>query len=341
MVTRNLYTKILPADKKISNRAEWIDMIRGVAMILVVYAHLCHSQTFLKSIISTTRMPLFFFISGFFMYSIEYNSQLIWRRTKNRVIKQLCPTIIFFLLFVAIFYHFDVIGGGYDEFKVGYWFTYVSVLYFFTLIPILYLFTKNRVKSHVRILAFTLLILISVVCQSYVASHTSFYSTGLSNLLSFEHYISYLRFIFLGCIFRILWNKYNTKLLKWPYFIISAISFVLSLYIGGYLILLTPVAGIYILLFTFYNLSRSFPNHVILRALAFIGSLTLEIYLIHYFVLAYFETPAILRFIKSTYNTIWEFPIVTLNSLIIILCCIIIVWVLRWSKIYSLLFWKK
>lgn len=82
---------------KNSNRELWIDVLRGITMLLVIYSHICGVNSNYNSVFITTRMPLFFFISGFFMYSVEYNFSLVLRRLKNRILKQLFPTIVFFV----------------------------------------------------------------------------------------------------------------------------------------------------------------------------------------------------------------------------------------------------
>lgn len=55
------------------NRIEYIDQLKGVAMLMVVFDHLMHfsfgvSDSALEVIIRTFYLPLFFFISGFFCY---------------------------------------------------------------------------------------------------------------------------------------------------------------------------------------------------------------------------------------------------------------------------------
>ncbi|MBD5230778.1 MAG: acyltransferase [Bacteroidales bacterium] len=339
MLTTSRANQILRVKTK-SNRAEWIDIVRGVTMLLVVYSHVCSSSSSLNSIFLTTRMPLFFFISGFFMYSVEYNAQLIWRRTKNRICKQLYPTIIIFSIFIIAFYNHDF-SYIFHEYKIGYWFTYVSVLYFFTLVPILYLFTKYKIRSKVRIIVFVFLMVSTLILHHLIVQHTSFLTSKLSGLLSFDHYISYFRYLICGCVFRIFWNKYNAQLMNWVGFIVCAAYFIVSICVGGILSLFTAFAGIYVMLFTFYKLSNYFFKHITFRAFSFVGSMTLEIYLLHYFLLSFKEIPGIRHLINSTTNTLWEFPVVATASILIILFCLLIVWLLRSIKIYPLLFGKN
>ena len=58
-----------------ANRLHYIDFLRGITMILVIYSHVNYKlfanypESIINNIFITFRMPLFFFISGFFLYS--------------------------------------------------------------------------------------------------------------------------------------------------------------------------------------------------------------------------------------------------------------------------------
>lgn len=326
--------------KAAKNREVWIDVIRGVTMLLVIYSHVCRAQlTNLNSIFITTRMPLFFFISGFFMYSAEYGSPLLVRRLKSRLIKQLYPTLIFFTLFV-IFCCNGRYKLIYNEGKAGYWFTYVSVLYFFTLAPVLYLFSRYKLSSARR-----LLILLSIACISYIVQligeHLDIYGYQLSRLLSFRHYILYLRLLILGSVFRILWNKYHSDLIKWPCFLLSVIGFIICYNSPDLLFPITKYFGIYSMLFIFYKMSAKWFDSKMFRGLGFIGSMTLEIYLLHYFVLKFARNFEIYNYVTAMVkDTFLEFPVILLFSVIIAVVCIMFTKILRRLHIHKYLFGK-
>lgn len=333
-----------PEAKVINNpksREVWIDILRGITMLLVVYSHLVSSNSSLNSVFMTTRMPLFFFISGFFIYSLDYDFQLLWKRLKNRLTKQLYPTVILFSLFVIVFENCNFLMV-YDDYKAGYWFTYVSVLYFLTLSPLLLLFSTLKLNDWGRILVFSAIILISIITHS-VASHANIFASDLSHLLSFEHYISFLRYITCGCIFRILWNKYNNQLMSWILFTLSLAGFIICLRgHNSYISILTGFFGIYIMLFTIYNLTRKInANNRIVIWLSFVGSMTLEIYLIHYFILSTIHQFDFMESLKlHIVNTSWEFPIYICLSIVVAVMCLLIVKLLRHLKIYKYLFAK-
>ena len=112
------------------NRIGYIDALRGLAMILVVYFHIAaygfgSYELGYNDIIERFRMPTFFFISGW----LFYKAGRIWhRRTITDIIRkkfmvQIVPTAVFMLLYLTIFNLLDISSFGSD--KKGYWFTFV------------------------------------------------------------------------------------------------------------------------------------------------------------------------------------------------------------------------
>lgn len=67
-------SELVQMDNKPSERIGVFDSIRGFSIFLVVFGHVLMSfnlggySSFLGSVITTFRMPLFFFVSGFFAY---------------------------------------------------------------------------------------------------------------------------------------------------------------------------------------------------------------------------------------------------------------------------------
>lgn len=46
-------------------RVEWIDIAKGIGILLVLIGHVCDKHTFLWNFITLFHMPLFFIISGY------------------------------------------------------------------------------------------------------------------------------------------------------------------------------------------------------------------------------------------------------------------------------------
>jgi len=119
-------------------RSTYIDVLRGMLMILVVMGHVDNILFWpgydlaFDDVLQEVRMPLFFFISGFLAYSSDYTRQLFTNRTYNRVLCQLYPTVIFFIAY-CLYTGVPIKSGIKDPHKDGYWFTYVVFVHFYIL----------------------------------------------------------------------------------------------------------------------------------------------------------------------------------------------------------------
>ena len=69
-----LYKKMLPKQLLDQTRKEWIDSLRAVAMVLVVYGHCVRGWTDYFIFTSPVKMPLFFIISGYLFKLREGNT---------------------------------------------------------------------------------------------------------------------------------------------------------------------------------------------------------------------------------------------------------------------------
>lgn len=89
------------------NRIEWIDMTKGLVMILTVYMHSGLSNIpYVGEWVNAFFMPLFFFVSGILLKPEKYTiSQFLKRRWKTLY----RPYLIFSLVMIALSYTF--VGG--------------------------------------------------------------------------------------------------------------------------------------------------------------------------------------------------------------------------------------
>ena len=92
-------------------RLGWLDALRGFTMILVVMNHVALKSFGMQIRWSAAlqffllfRMPLFFFISGFLAYKASrvWNVRTLGELSLKKMRVQLIPTIVFFLLFLAM-----------------------------------------------------------------------------------------------------------------------------------------------------------------------------------------------------------------------------------------------
>lgn len=287
------------------NRIGYIDALRGLAMILVVYFHIAaygfgSYELGYNDIIELFRMPTFFFISGWLFYKAGriWNRQAITDMIRKKFMVQIVPTVVFLLLYLTMFNLLDISSFGSD--KKGYWFTFVLFEYF--VIYILAEALLNRLDSsngEMRVLA---LMLILSIGAFYYAKYYTRYAVELGawkDILGFFSFVKirHIIFFWMGTFvrrhfdqfIRLTNNRYVTALLIALFTAIIVWPVVLS--INGLEYIAYLIAGVSgtIICFTFFRIhERHFSQETWYgRGLQLIGRRTLDIYLIHYFVLPY------------------------------------------------------
>ena len=96
----------LLASKQASKQAriEWIDIAKGIGILLVLIAHAIDTMTYVWNMITLFHMPLFYIISGYC-----YKKKERWLEYfKNKIIKLYVPYIII----VFLFYTAELIGSS-------------------------------------------------------------------------------------------------------------------------------------------------------------------------------------------------------------------------------------
>ena len=287
------------------NRIGYIDALRGLAMILVVYFHIAaygfgSYELGYNDIIERFRMPMFFFISGWLFYKAGriWNRQAITGMIRKKFMVQVVPTAVFMLLYMMMFNLLDISSFGSD--KKGYWFTFVLFEYFVIyILDEALLNRQDSTKGEIRVLAFILFL--SVGAFYYAKCYTR-YAVELGawkDILGFFSFVKirHIIFFWLGTFVRrhfeqfiqLTNNRYVTALLIALF--TAIIVWPAVLYINGVEYIAYLVAGVSgtIICFTFF---RIYERHFSLetwygRGLQLIGRKTLDIYLIHYFVLPY------------------------------------------------------
>lgn len=328
-------------------------MLRGITMLLVIYSHICYKlfesypESHINNIFVTFRMPLFFFVSGFFMYSDRVNYDLYCKRLINRLVMQLYPTLIWLAVFCAIssVYYINALSS---PFKEGYWFTFVSVEMYILIGSVIFGLNELSLNKSTRTKILLCIAIVSaILCVIFRKS--TFSESFIFEMLSVDPLTHFTPYLCLGCIFKIFYNDFLGKYLLRRYLIAAIIVFVLSILFPQYSLytLLPAISGIYILHYVCYKLysicGRSKLLKKVVESLAYIGTLTLEIYLLHYIIIHYIKIiwPELILIGKKACNTLIEFPLYLSISIIIAAICITLVEFLKFCKIYALFFPKK
>lgn len=276
------------------------DAMRGFAMCLVVLGHvmmfglgIASYHNVLYSIIATIHLPIFFFISGYFVYKInrQWSTGLLAKEIFRKARFLLPPTICFFFIW-CIFNDWEPIKTFPLEGFGKYWFTVAL----FEIFVIYFVCCWLGEKTTERI-GLLVLIIISLLCIIAVPVFRNIH--GIWTALSLDEMSKYFQFFVLGVICRKFQGTFNI-LLKSPIFraamifgyFVGMICFFLpppttTLLSAVYWInhdLLIRYFGLFIIFLCFIDNSewcrgKSIPN----RFLQMCGKRSLDIYMIHYF----------------------------------------------------------
>ena len=116
----------------VMKRLEYMDCLRGMVMLMVVFCHTCGEFSlgcknvfWLSDIFGILMLPGFFFVSGWFTH-IGISGGAILKRLET----MLLPTVAMFLIYVFLYWgNMDELGYcALGEYKFGYWFTFALFL---------------------------------------------------------------------------------------------------------------------------------------------------------------------------------------------------------------------
>lgn len=332
-------------------RLDFIDGLRGVTMILVVYWHVLvmslNVTTYTAMTLQLFRMPLFFFISGFFAYSFAFDRSKLKKRLSNRWHRQLLPTAFIFIGFILFettyvgnhdgaaeflgsFFN-SAIKNATSEFKSGYWFTFVLVEVFCIFALINYLLSSLKVSRGRQGVVFLLLAAIFGMAEwgfsQAVTPKSPEALRSVCELFSLTHLMKYQVFFYLGaaarCYDRQIWRLLSRRAVGIG---VALLTFAVFWYTPRFRVPLgvfygAACTGILFSITLFLYLRRFFNgHHAIGRLLKYIGKNTLPIYLFHYFIIRMMrdlDLPWLTAGIKAG---AWaEIPIVALISIGIVL----------------------
>ena len=317
-------------------RIEYIDAMRGFTMILVVFAHICHfcfgdSRMGYNAVLILFRLPCFFMISGWLFESVAMRP--FKEVAKHKAMVQLLPTFIFLLLLAPPPEFFHQLG----TLKGGYWFTFALFEYF-----ILYMVIIRISRKWSFLLAIAITIGTFIYARYFDSIHNSIdgYQLWIEKSLGFFSVTTWRLFIFfyLGA-----WIKRNfDNFIRWTskpvviafitivFFLIASTShhdnllFEMFRFYGG------GVTGM-VMVFTFFRLSDLWLKKLhISKPLQYVGTRTLDIYLLHYFFLPRFLMSYTAQ-LKAYDSRFFEFLVILAVSLVVLMLSLVASYVIRLS----------
>ena len=309
---------------KYGTRIEYIDALRGFAMLMVIF---CHCTLFalemeenagcVVSIFSVVMLPLFFYISGLFALPHLRFSQI-----KNRGLYILLPTLIMYLLYQRV--HFGIYSHAIEylgeEYKCGYWFTLVLVT-----INLMHFIVSKIVRKEVLVLpALILLCIALLILKQWDWSHNgAFLCRWFSLRLLAEH----LPYYIIGMACKRYWEWFHRIIRNERVMALIFITFILLFNLdrgGMYKAMVIGILGsILAYRICFANQQLLSSATFIGRQLTIIGRYTLPIYLVHYFFFLGINMSEIGTWLAST----------THHWLLTTLTCVILTIVITYSSI--------
>ena len=329
-------------------RIEYIDAMRGFTMILVVYSHVCHfclGDRWMgwNDVFFLFRLPCFFFISGWLFEphrgtvpcvssSADYTGTVpsVMSVIKHKFMVQIVPTVIFLLLLAPPPLFFSKLGAT----KGGYWFTFALFEFF-----LLYLFSERYLIRWGG--AFALIISIAAFCYD-IYYNRYFKDMGLmTQALGFLSFITWRYYLFFFIGTRV--KRYYETFVEWTnkrwVMLLVVFGFVTIAWLspsdqGVMAYLFFAVGGILgmTMIFTIfryiYTTLYFLPLTSYLSPLKYIGTRTLDIYLLHYFLLPRF----LLKYSETlqTYDSQWlDFIVAMTISMLVVAGCLLVSYVIR------------
>lgn len=347
------------SERQPTKRIEYIDALRGLTMILVVFAHVeltsfeLNTPTFINSLFMSFRMPLFFFISGFIGYkaSIRWDWPTWWQMSKKKILVQLIPTFIFGIIYTYTYFNTNLSTFVTHNGKLGYWFT-IALLEIFLIVYTtnVCVYNTNAHTNRKRMLI-ALILLSGLLFAAKIVLKINPALNYLGNVLTLHHSFNYFQYFAFGYIcsmykdnfLKLLQNRYITTA---SIVLFSILFYIKRDYIGEhissamdawkmldiFLEMLIGYFGILVVYNTFKTHQGAFSmNKRVGKAMQFIGKRTLDIYLLHYFFLPHI--PQIGNLIIERNNVVIELTIGLMISLIVIGLCLTTSCILRTSPI--------
>lgn len=277
------------------------------------------------------RLPCFFMLSGWLFEPVCCRPfrQIV----RKKFMVQIVPTFIFLLLLAPPPEFFHQLG----TLKGGYWFTFVLFEFF-----ILYMVIVRMGRTWTPILVFAITIASFVYARYYdsLRSSAEGYQLLIIDMLGFLSVTCWRLFIFfyIGAWMR----RYFDTFIRWTnkpvvillvtasFFLIASTSHKDNLWFEMFRYYAGGITGMW-MVFTLFRLSASWlKKSRIEKPMQYVGTRTLDIYLLHFFFLPRF----LMEFapqLQAYDSRILEFLVIMAISLIILLLCLTCSYIIRLS----------
>lgn len=280
--------------------------MRGFTMILVVAYHVAQMAFGQSEKTSASlpflvlfRMPLFFFVSGF----LAYSSRWVWTtssfcaQTWKKVKVQVLPALVFLSIYIVLKWKTPFFDGFVKAMtlptKGGYWFTWVLLQMFIIYYVVAWIAQRMR-NSHVPVWILWVVSLLGYLSLYMPKLLGKWYMNDFMMYSSFYETLKFMHFFLMGNLVRRYWDSVQRLFdARWFFPLVTLVAFFSCADIFRWHTCklewtnLPKTLAMYSLMFmvvmTFRHYSDAFSKETRAgRALQYIGTRTLDIYLLHF-----------------------------------------------------------
>lgn len=274
-------------------RLEYIDALRGLAILLVVFMHVPQygfGQSiggYYMEMAILLAVPLFFFISGLFV-PLEITPPISIKKIGKRLHSILLPT---FLIggFYVLLNHIPVLDMLQDKFKAGYWFT-ITLFEFFLIVDMLRLMACKSQKLFKVLLIGACFVCYGLSMPTVQRMYGDIVIAHILGIAQWKYFIFFVLGMFVKHNAEMIYSDKGGVAIVIAFLIVYAANAIGDFQLNGLLyninLLLKEISIVLLAYYVFYTYRSKLSSQTRGgRCLSKIGTNTLEIYLIHYFVL--------------------------------------------------------
>ena len=320
-------------------RYNWIDRAKGFAILLVVMGHIYffsfeQSSSVVSRFISSFHMPLFMFLSGYVVSRAVESPFWCMDDLLKRILRLLLPMFVFGVLFTFSYSHVEslsdvwgiICGFINSPAKNGYWYL-MSLSVFYVSLQLFRINTNRLVVIYVLI-AILVFISFFVGWKFFAQTKDPFCLLNCGNFyLFFICGVFSRKYGFLDIIKRNNWI-YSVALIG--YLVLFNVS-TTNGFVESFLIhMIIPLCAVVVVVCILYE--RENCNSFIERRLSYIGTHTLDIYVLHYFIVSNVKLSLLDDWLEKNGNVFLSVLITLFLSVIITFVSIYIGKILHKSK---------
>lgn len=311
-------------------REQWIDICKGIGIILVLLAHAITKETTLWKFINQFHMPLFFALSGYLYNCKDTFIIFVYKKVKGLYLPYICSSVLMYMLYVLV---------GKETFS------------FVEIIKILMMITEGPLLGAIWFLRvlFWAIIIFDILNRFWGNKKKVIYIISLIMMLigvqitfpyRFSNILVALGFISIGKILKDI--EIEKNIIKWLWVPCFAIIFVASLFTKASVSTNTYTMPLLFILIAFVGIIGSISLskdtlkieiNIINRLFCWLGRNTIGIVIWQFVAFKVVSAFQIVVY-NLDYSRIWDFPVIYDYSIYGWVFCNIVVGILGSVGIY-------